>query len=130
MSLKGSFTAMKSFIARKMTSIQAISPRPPPTPSYVTYETFYAERRWLLSSIVFVTGFVITIEHFAIDSKFKSLEETMEVEYKKIEVQQKKSQLMAARLQHSFEKFSSFLDEIDGKKRKKIRFSEHSIVKL
>lgn len=122
---------MKSFIERKMMSIHALSPRPPPTPAYVTNETFYSERRWLLSSIVFVTGFVIAMEHFAVDSKFKSLEEIMEVEYEKIEVQQKKSQLMTAKLQHSFEKLtSSFLNESDDVKKTKSPSSEHSTVTL
>ena len=130
MSLRGSFNAMKSFIERKMMSIHALSPRPPPTPSYVTNETYYSERRWLLSSIVFVTGFVITIEHFAVDSKFKSLEEIMEVEYEKIEVQQKKSQLMTAKLQHSFEKLTTFLNESDDVKKTKSPSSEHSTVTL
>lgn len=121
---------MKSFIERKMASIHALSPRPPPTPSYGTYEKLYSERRWLLSSIVFVTGFVITIEHFAVDSKFKSLEEIIEVEHKKIEVQQKKTQLMAARLQHSVEKLTSFLEEGDDQEKKTTLISEHSIVRL
>ena len=130
MSLRGSINAMKSFIGRKMTSIQALSPRPSPTPSYGTNEKFYSERRWLLSSIVFVTGFVITIEHFAVDSKFKSLEEIIEVEHNKIQVQQKKTQLMAAKLQHSFDKLTSFLEESDDQETKTTLKSEHSTITL
>lgn len=133
MSSRGSFHAMKSFIQRKMTSIQASAPTPPPppTPSYVTNEKFYSERRWLLSSIVFVTGFVIAIEHFAVHSRFESLEEIMEVQHKKIEAQQRKTHTMAAKLQYSIEKLTSVVIEIDDEEKKTTKLlSGHSTTTL
>ena len=127
MSSTGFFTTMKSLIKRnlKMTSIQASSP-----PSYVMNEKSSSERRWLLSSIVFVSGVVIAAEDFAITSRLRSLEEEMEAGHKKVEAQQKKTQMMAAKLQHSIERLTSVMENVGEEEREKTLLAERSTVEL